>query len=365
MQKAPDKEIKFSSYSNIQLKEEDGEFYSEGFVATTHPDKAQSKDGYYVGDICSKNVIGEVVDNINKRNEMVGDLLSYRHDWIIEKNPDLPAAGRATSAEIRSMDDGHWGAYVKTHHNKTHPEIEKHIYEIKNKYIPGYSMEYVAGETKDVTLPKGRFRFIENLSDFKGYGLATGRKIANPNAAITNFGYKEIMDSISNIKENSEEIKMSEEVKDAPAVEPKSAEVAPKEPSTPVDKEPKAPESEAPAEEEEKKEEVDSKEYARFQKFQAMETKEKKAVELKEAVKAALSEVIPENKIQMKENTEMKEVSASVEFKEWKEINDDKIGVKESFRRATRLAERSGILQKWTYSQATAKSCNTILKNFK
>ncbi len=346
--KTEGKENKISFYEKIQFKEEDGEFYSEGFVATTHPDRAKTET--HTGDVLTKNSITSVVEQINNRNGLMADLVSHRHDWLKQEDSSLPVAGKAVTAEVRDLPNGHFGAYVKTHHNKNHPDAEKIKYEVEKGYLPGYSIEFVAKESNDINLGNDKYRLIDSL-DLKGYGLANGRLIANPNAVIEKFSYKEIIQT----KEKPEENKMQEEEnKDNAPTEPKKPEAGEGKPAEekPTEKKPaeEAP-KDAPAEG--AKEEVDAKELVEFRKFNAMKLKETKATEMKEAVTEALKTLLPENKIQMKENIEMKEIAASIEFKEWSEMQKNEVSVKEAFNRANALAEKTGIIKKWAYSQYT------------
>jgi len=305
---AEENTISFSTFGEIEIKEDAGEFYSEGFVATTHPDRAEN--GKYKGDILSKEAVAKVVEQINSRKDLMADLVSVSHDWIKEKNPNLPVAGRAIQAELRDLPGGHVGAFVKTHHNKTHPKFSDIKYEVEKKYLPGYSIEYRAKKTHDASLSNGTYRLVDDL-DLVGYGFASGRKIANPAAAITAFGYKEIMDSIhveqTAIKTN-EVLNMAEETK-APEI----------------------------------KEQIDMKEYDEFKKFKELQLKERKDAEIKELVKAEILKLTPEVKVRKNSDSNV----ASVEFKEWSEIQKDEVSVKEAFNRATALAKKTGALQRF------------------
>ena len=141
----------FSSGS-ITFKEEKGEFYSEGFIATTHPDRAASEDGKFVGDVIPKGTLQTIVDTINNRSHPEAGMASLRHDWIREQNPDLAPAGKATSAEIREMDGGHFGVWVETHHRKDHPAFEEIKRDVEQGYLPGYSIEYQTTDFEPVLI---------------------------------------------------------------------------------------------------------------------------------------------------------------------------------------------------------------------
>lgn len=332
-------EIKVSLYQDIQFKEEGEEFYSEGFVATTHPDRAKTSE--YTGDILTREAVHSIVEQINDRTGMMADLASYRHDWVKEDNRSLTPAGRAVTAEVRELEDGHVGAFVKTHHNKSHKDFDSHKYEVENKYIPGYSIEFIAKKTRPISLGPDKYRMIDSL-DMKGYGLANGRLIANPKAEITGFGYKEIIDAQNY---NEGENKMVEE--DIKNETPVADEV--KEPKA---DEPKEPKVEEPTEE---KTEVDAKEYAEYKEFLEMKEKKTRQDEITNAVKIALKEILPENRIQMKEQTEFKEIQESVEFKEWSKIQTKEVSVKEAFNRATAYAEKINAFDKLDRKYANSR----------
>ena len=102
--------IRFSP-SSISIKEENGEFYSEGFIATTHPDRAG--DEHCVGEILTKQALQQMAILINDgvaSNDMLGNprAVSDRHDWIKENDPNKPVAGMAVPpAEVKQRREGH------------------------------------------------------------------------------------------------------------------------------------------------------------------------------------------------------------------------------------------------------------------
>ena len=308
--KMSEKEIHFFPSADLEFKEDSGEFYSSGYIATTHPDRAEN--GKYKGDVLTKHAIYKIADQVNARQDLMADLMSNHHDWIRDKDPSIPPVGRAIKAEVREMGSGHYGVFVDTHHSKTHPEFEKTTYDVKNGYLPGYSIEYVPKKTTDVSLSKGTYRLIDDL-DLKGYGLASGRLIANPHATIENFTYKEIQD-LAHIQNNHEVTKMEQtEQKEVPSTIS-----------------------------------VDMKEYQGYKEFVEFKLKEKQKEEMKELVKQAISSILPEMKIKM--DNSISKVNSSIEFKEWAEIKNDDISVKEAFLRATNLAIKTGKLDKWETS---------------
>ena len=297
----------------IEFKEENGEFYSYGFVATTHPDRAAQ--GKYKGDVLTKHAVSSIVTQINQRKELMADLASLQHDWVKENNPSMSPVGRAVMAELKEIDKLHYGAWVKTHHDKTYPQFEDVKYKVLNGYLPGYSIEYVPTATKEINLPEGNYRLIDSL-EMKGYGFACGRLIANPKAVIEGYEYKEIQQlshipvltkedtSLSHKKKELKEVKKMEQTESASM-------------------------------------QIDVKEYEAFKAFLDVQSKEKKKEEIKIMLKEAMAELVPSNKVQVKES-DASPMAASVEFKEWTEIQTKELSVKEAFSRATAFANKVG-----------------------
>ena len=199
--------------SDIVVKEVDGEFYSEGWIATTHPDRSADSELGVDGDILSLNVLKQITNFINKGVSAIDGgvgsplMVSDMHDWIKERDASLPPAGAAVPPAVvkeyedsTGKKDGHWGAFVKTHHNKNYPRFKELLYDVEHKYKPGYSIEYSPGEFEVKNLSGHKFRFLKTINNFVGYAFASARKIANPMAMISGMGYKEIEDSVETEK---------------------------------------------------------------------------------------------------------------------------------------------------------------------
>lgn len=199
--------------SEISVKETDeGEVYSEGLIATTHPDRASDEGLGVDGDILSKEVIHQICDFINGTVASIKSIGSTRavsvmHDWIKEGDPNKEPAGMAMPpAEVLELDGGHYGVHVKTHHNKRHPEFSDIVYKVKHGYYPGYSIEYKPGDYSLVNFEGKTYRFLKSIETFVGYAFASARKIANPAALITHVSYKEISENIKEEKNMSENL---------------------------------------------------------------------------------------------------------------------------------------------------------------
>lgn len=245
----------------ISFKEDDSEFYSEGYVASTHPDRAADDELGVDGDILSKNVIHQIVDYINDGVATTSSIGSTRavslgHDWIREQDADkLPAGMAVPPAEIKETEDGHYGAHVKTHHNKNHPKYDQIIYDVKHGYLPGYSIEYNPGEYDIIEINNKHYRFLKTITNFVGYAFADARKIANPAALISGFGYKEIEDKFKEDNNKMGDEKPIEEPKPEVEVEKKEEAMTTEKPKEEVTKEDvieETPEEESGEEPEEK-----------------------------------------------------------------------------------------------------------------
>ena len=76
-------EHKFCGFGKIQLKEDEKDFHVSGFVATSHPDRAEANG--FAGDIIPKSTLQKITEQLNNRYKPEAGAVSYRHDWIREK----------------------------------------------------------------------------------------------------------------------------------------------------------------------------------------------------------------------------------------------------------------------------------------
>lgn len=302
--------------AEFSMKEDsDKEYYSEGFIATTHPDRAENEELGVKGDILSEGAIHSIVNQLNNRLKPQAGAVSYRHDWITEKNPELPLSGVVVEAEVRKTEDGQLGAWVKTHHNKKHPDFEKTKYEVEHGYIPGYSIEYDTDDFNIVNTPEGNFRRINDLS-LEGYGFADRRWIANPGAAIASAGYKEIVNMSLKGKEVEKDL---EDIADGDLDETKKTEeIVMSEEDQAKDVEEKkledSSEQEKAPEEESKEFKISKEDYELLTKMKEAEKKSVVEKQIKEVIEKELKERAPMvNIAKTEKKEELKEVTA---FKE-------------------------------------------------
>ena len=182
--------------SKFEIKEDEKNFYVKGYVATSHPDRAEMHDNEleldYDGDIIPKNTLQKIADSINSRWFPQAGAVSERHDWVHENNPDKPLAGVISSpAKLVQLDDGESAVEAEVLVNKMNPRYEEVKYNVENGIYPGFSIEY---ETNDYSVIEKEGKLYRNLDDInmEGFGFASRRLIANPNAIITEKSYKEV-----------------------------------------------------------------------------------------------------------------------------------------------------------------------------
>jgi len=183
------KERKISDKGQLEKKEENGEFYSHGYIATTHTDS--------VNDKISKETLEKWCSDINNSssNNFKSTPLSIHHE-----RDDLNLAGQGAVANVIQLPDGEYGLKVETHHNRTHPDFENTKYQLDNNFLTHYSIEYQTDNgatTHAEKLGDKEIRVLDPSTSLIGYGLASPRTVVNSNAIIEQAGYKEIV----NLKE--------------------------------------------------------------------------------------------------------------------------------------------------------------------
>lgn len=192
IQSRQEKETKFCAFAKLQLKETKEDFHVSGFVATSHPDRAETEE--FDGDIIPKSTLQKIVTDINNKYKPQAGAVSERHDHIKSDDIDLPVAGvlaPGTVATLQELNDGEWGVHVDTILSKTNPRYEEVKTNIEQGVYPGFSIEYANTEFVPTEKEGKKYRLLTNL-DTEGFGYAHIRKIANPHAEYTDFGFKEI-----------------------------------------------------------------------------------------------------------------------------------------------------------------------------
>lgn len=317
--KTEKKEILHSAKEGIDWKEEleKNTFYSKGYAATT------DYDG--VGDILTLNCLYDAATQINNLKQIDSDEVSYRHD----RSDPKPIAIAEHSASVSQTSNGSYGLLVTSNHVKTHDKYDEYVYDVKNGVVKGYSIEYlpidILEDTRvfdeNGTLKEGH-RIIDKI-ELRGYGYASGRFIANPNARLIEFGYKEIFNIAQNKNRNEFERRIN-------MVENENKE---KSESKNVDK---------------KEEKIDVEKLLN----EAKEiNKEAISIYVKEVLKDDLlkkevNNIKIEEKIMHKE-AESKMTEENIELKELKSlILDKEMNIDAKFKQAGLISEKLGILKK-------------------
>ena len=185
------KENKFCGFGKIQIKEDEKDYHVSGYVATSHPDRAESEG--FAGDIIPKNTLQKITEQINNRYKPQAGAVSESHDWLKQGDASLPIAGVTTGqASLQQLTDGEWGVFVDTVLSKTNPRYEEVKTNIEQGVYPGFSIEYMTKNFIPTQKEGKNYRMLTDI-DTEGFGFANRRIIANPHAEITSFGYKEIM----------------------------------------------------------------------------------------------------------------------------------------------------------------------------
>lgn len=155
-----------SSVANVEFTECKGEFYSQGFVATTHIDDKYDK--------ISKDTLVKWADEINKESIKTTPV-DLEHDFVFKGNDEANVLrARGKEAEVKPYGDGEYGLFVKTHHNKMHPSFESDKYQIEQGFLAGYSIEFNThdNETCHYEFQNGKqIRVLEPSTDLRGWAL--------------------------------------------------------------------------------------------------------------------------------------------------------------------------------------------------
>ena len=197
--KAPEgKESKYNS--GLELKEEEGTLYIEGFVSSPTPD--------FEGDamLCQQ----EIVDQFNNSSSAI--MGSLHHDR------SGSALLLAEHAELKvDPKDGLEKAWIRTKTNTVHPEYEKTKHEVREEFINGFSLEFLPLEQvgiegvdfkyngKEIGDHRGRDIYHPTIV---GYGLAS--RPIQPDATFTNIYFKEFLLINKNKEQTEGELPMTE-----------------------------------------------------------------------------------------------------------------------------------------------------------
>ena len=189
---------------NIEIKEQDEDYYIEGFISSSNPDLGD--------DIVTLEAMKQMVSQIEFGNIKLG----YLHKELKSGEPDIIPIGRLIHAEI--VDNK---LFVRGILNKASAFFKEVLESIKGKFLDSFSIEFRPVETFRQEVKGIILRFIKSLQ-LVGVAL-TGRPM-NQDALITDFYAKdldfetilinkeELPNANNNIKEIILEDKMSEQI---------------------------------------------------------------------------------------------------------------------------------------------------------
>lgn len=309
--------------------DDNGEKIYEFWGATTMPDRVAEilPDGTKLaGEILSKKALESISNRINDTTKMGGQTGAYRtislfHNRVYEKDPSLEEAGFVVpNANVEPLPDypGHWGIKTLVKVNKmyvppqNYPDYtpEKIAYKIENGAI-GLSIEYRGNpqHEKIVNVNGEKYRYVDDIQEFGGYGFARANLIGNP-TAVAIKELRDIAEAVSQTEggENMDTDKLVEIETKLAESEQRNKEMAEK--FTTLEK---SMESEKIKEAEAKMVEAEEK---------AKETKaaDETLMQVKEAIRLGFESVIvksPSIGAQDKVDMKIKEFKDAVEKKDW------------------------------------------------
>lgn len=194
--------------SDFEMKEEGGEVYVSGFISAFEIDEHN--------DIASQD---ELLEKINDPHNELAKNLSYKHKWLRKDMADFEnklgvMVGKAEKKVI--PETGQPGVWATYHLLKTSPYYDSAVYDIKNKGVTGFSIEFKDVVRKLVTIGGKMANYLQEYF-LGGVGLVARPSVKS--TQITGFYTKDMY-----INVEGEDVKM--ETKEAPvAAEPVKPEV--------------------------------------------------------------------------------------------------------------------------------------------
>lgn len=206
----PDEFFYTYNTSDFEMKSEGDEFYVSGFISTETVDEN--------GDVVSQqNLLNKLLDKSNP----YAQYLSYKHKWLKGDKEDFSnVLGVLQKAEIKENPivnkPGVWAEYQIL---KTSPYFDSAIYDIKNRGVSGFSIEFKEAKRKPISIGTKFANFLEDYI-FGGVGIVA--RAAVKSAVVDGFYAKEY-EYIEEGDENMEG-KEAEPVAEAPIVQAPVAE---------------------------------------------------------------------------------------------------------------------------------------------
>lgn len=185
---------KFEQFTTgVEFKEEDGNYYVEGFVSAPDVDL-----GF---DVVENQ--HEIIEQLESGNSLATKL-SYRHDWFKkdgDKDKFIPIGKYVKGSGIVKQHPllDKEAAWARFKMNKRHPDFEMIKEDIKEGYVDGFSIEFKAINFVTRVIGNVAARVIKSL---KLVGIGLAMRPMNPNAIMTGFVMKEF-EYLGDINENS------------------------------------------------------------------------------------------------------------------------------------------------------------------
>lgn len=210
--------------SDFEMKSEGEEFYVSGFISTETVDEN--------GDILDQATL---LEKLTDKSNPYAQYLSYKHKWLKGDKEDFSnALGVLQRAEIKENPlvgkPGVWAEYKLL---RTSPYIEPAKYDITNRGVSGFSIEFKEAKRKPVNLSTKFANFLEGYV-FGGVGIVA--RAAVKSAIIDRFYAKEYdlnEEGVEKMEGKEEapaqavvETQVKEEVKSDPELDKMKAELA-------------------------------------------------------------------------------------------------------------------------------------------
>ena len=196
----PDEFVYIYNTSDFEMKSEGENYYVSGFISTEVVDEN--------GDVVNqRTLLDKLVDETNP----YAKYLSYKHKWLKGDKEDFSnVLGVLQRAEIKenpiSKRPGVWAEYMLL---KTSPYFDSALYDIKNKGVSGFSIEFKEPKRRPISIGA---KFASFLEDYVFGGVGIVARAAVKSAIVDGFYLKEY----ETISGGDEEMDIKEENVKAP-----------------------------------------------------------------------------------------------------------------------------------------------------
>lgn len=320
----------------LEIKSLDEDLIVKGYIATTHRDSGN--------DVITKDALllwaKEINIGLPRANKV-----TYHHD---REDVRVVGVGIKGTARVEELPDGEFGLYVETKVNRTHPFADIIEYEYKNGMLDSFSIEYAtpSGAKEDLSE-----RTLDENTTLLGWTLAS--RPMNDNAVMI----KEMITihtSGSVGQGAKEETQMGEEKSEIDALKEQLKELQSQMTKLQYKEEEaqKKPEDEEESDDESEKKTQDGEQEEKEKAREEALTKE--ISEVKELIKS-----IKETK-DAKMDNEKKESGVRVEYKEFADNVNKRVGYKEAAHYVGQYLSSRGLNGKEDFSDLALTKENSI-----